>query len=140
LSNRTILVQFSLALSRICAAWSTASSHSVEFILIVVTPDAGADHHLFGGVGARIGTTAPEPGDKADGAKKPMQAPSVPIYPELQIPPVRIDTRPQSTRPFEEPASFCIVNPVPPPLFYGSGWIAAHPPQGMSPLFTATYY
>ncbi|KIM54294.1 hypothetical protein SCLCIDRAFT_137147 [Scleroderma citrinum Foug A] len=135
--------------SQICAAWSAAGGHSFESIPILVTPDAGgagADPHLFGGVGARIGAAAPEPGDKADDGKKPMQAPpSVPIYPELRIPPVRIDTRVYSTRPFEEPVPFCasandLVNPVPPSLFYGSGWISAHPPQGVSPLLTATYY
>ena len=135
--------------SQICAAWSAAGGHSFESIPILVTPDAGgagADPHLFGGVGARIGAAAPEPGDKADDGKKPLQAPpSVPIYPELRIPPVRIDTRVYSTRPFEEPVPFCasandLVNPVPPSLFYGSGWISAHPPQGVSPLLTAAYY
>lgn len=135
--------------SQICAAWSAAGGHSFESIPILVTPDiggAGADPHLFGGVGARVGAAAPEFGDKADDAKKPMQAPpSVPIYPELRIPPVRIGTRPRSTRPFEEPVPFCasandLVNPVPPSLFYGSGWMVAHPPQGVSPLLTAAYY
>ncbi|KAG6329597.1 hypothetical protein ID866_9490 [Astraeus odoratus] len=75
-----------------------------------------------------------------------MQAPPLgPIIPELRIPPVRINTRPQASRPFEEPAPFCasandLVNPVPPSLFYGSGWNAARPAQGVSPLLTAGYY
>ncbi|KIJ16490.1 hypothetical protein PAXINDRAFT_168599 [Paxillus involutus ATCC 200175] len=139
--------------SQICAAWSTAGGHSYETIPIMLAPgyNPGGDTHLFGGVGARKGGAAPElpkaAGDSADSGKKPAQAPasdshSIAIYPELSIPPVRINTRPRSS--FEEPAPFCasandLVNPVPPSLFYGSGWSAAHP-QGTSPLLTTGYF
>ncbi|KIK93684.1 hypothetical protein PAXRUDRAFT_828723 [Paxillus rubicundulus Ve08.2h10] len=139
--------------SQICAAWSTAGGHSYETIPIMLAPgyNPGGDTHLFGGVGARKGGAAPElpkaAGDNAGSGKKPVQAPSldshtIPIYPELSIPPVRINTRPRTS--FEEPTPFCasandLVNPVPPSLFYGSGWSAAHP-QGTSPLLTAGYF
>ncbi|KIM50791.1 hypothetical protein SCLCIDRAFT_33993 [Scleroderma citrinum Foug A] len=98
--------------SQICAASSETGGHSFESIVILVTPDAG-------GAGA-------DPH-------------------EFRIPPVRIDTQAHPTRPFEEPAPFCasandLVNPVPPSLFYGSDWIAAHLPQGVSPLLTVAYY
>ncbi|KAH7883102.1 hypothetical protein F5I97DRAFT_1815056 [Phlebopus sp. FC_14] len=144
--------------SQICAAWSTVRGHSFETIPIMLAPGynpgMSLDTHLFGGVGARKGAAAPEPpkanAENADTGKKALQpavheSHPVPIYPELHIPPVRINTRPQSSRPFEEPAPFCasandLVNPVPPSLFYGSGWSAAHPPQGTSPLLTVGYY
>ncbi|KAF9231772.1 hypothetical protein BU15DRAFT_55760 [Melanogaster broomeanus] len=142
--------------SQICAAWSTASGLSYETIPIMLTPgyNPTGDTHLFGGVGARKGGAAPDPpkagGDNVDEGKKPAQPPisgshPVPIYPELRIPPVRINTRPKSSKPFEEPAPFCasandLVNPVPPSLFYDSGWRAVHPPQGTSSLLAAEYY
>ncbi|KAG1724650.1 uncharacterized protein EDB91DRAFT_1331205 [Suillus paluster] len=121
--------------SQICAAWSTAGGHSYDTIPMMMAHGynpAGADTHLFGGVGARKGACN-------DGAEP------VPIYPELRIPPIRINTRPKESRPFEEVAPYCasandLVNPVPPSLFYGSGWMAAHPSTGSSPLLTAGYY
>ncbi|KAG1792031.1 uncharacterized protein HD556DRAFT_1482844 [Suillus plorans] len=143
--------------SQICAAWSTARGHSYETIPIMMSHGylPGADTHLFGGVGARKGAAVPEPprpvDDGAEAEKKHAlalaQAEShpIPIYPELRIPPVRINTRLKDPLPFEEVAPFCasandLVNPVPPSLFYGSGWAVAHPPAGSSPLLTAGYY
>ncbi|KAG9310170.1 hypothetical protein JVU11DRAFT_9793 [Chiua virens] len=141
--------------SQICAAWSTIGGHSYEAIPIPLelTPGYSGDTHLFGGVGARKGMAPLEPKAPDDNAvpeKKIAQAPAadshpVPLYPELHIPPTRISTRPRDSRPFEEPAPFCVsandlVNPVPPSLFYGSGWQTAHPAQGISPLLTAGYY
>lgn len=143
--------------SQICSAWSTAGGHSYETIPILMSHGylPGADTHLFGGIGLRKGAAVPEPprpvDDGAEAEKKYAQALAqaesqpVPIYPELRIPPVRINTRPRESRPFEEVAPFCasandLVNPVPPSLFYGSGWAAAHPPTGSSPLLTAGYY
>lgn len=139
--------------SQVCAAWATAGGHSFETIPLVLPPGYSGDTHLFGGVGARKGGAPPEP-PKADEGAAPERKPAlllatdshpVPLYPELRIPPVRINTRPRASRPFEEPAPYCasandLVNPVPPSLFYGSGWHAAHPDQGTSPLLTAEYY
>lgn len=138
--------------SQVCAAWATAGGHSYETIPLVLSPGYSEDTHLFGGVGARKGGAPPEPPQAADAApeKKPALAPAadlhpVPLYPELRIPPVRINTRPRATRPFEEPVPYCasandLVNPIPSSLFYGSGWHATHPEQGTSPLLTAEYY
>ncbi|KAG1805480.1 uncharacterized protein BJ212DRAFT_1283642 [Suillus subaureus] len=130
--------------SQICAAWSTAGGHSYETIPIMMSHGylPGADTHLFGGVGARKGAAVPEPPrpllPKQD--LSPYQS-----TPNCEFPPVRINTRPKESRPFEEVAPFCasandLVNPVPPSLFYGSGWAAAHPPAGSSPLLTTGYY
>lgn len=138
--------------SQVCAAWATAGGYSYDTIPLGLTPGHSGDTHLFGGVGARIGGAAPEQPKADEGAagKKPMLAPAAEsrpdtLPPELRIPPARINTRPQASRPFEEPAPYCasandLVNPVPPSLFYGSGWHAAHPGTGTSPLLTAEYY
>ncbi|KAG1728030.1 hypothetical protein EDD22DRAFT_930520 [Suillus occidentalis] len=130
--------------SQICSAWSTAGGHSYETIPILMSHGylPGADTHLFGGIGARKGAAVPEPprpvDDGAEAEKKhalalaQAESQPVPIYPELRIPPVRINTRPREPRPFEEVAPFCasandLVNP-------------SHPPAGSSPLLTAGYY
>ncbi|KAI6015064.1 hypothetical protein F5J12DRAFT_815666 [Pisolithus orientalis] len=135
--------------SQICSVWSAVAGRSFDSIPILISSDPGgigAEPHLFGGAGARMGAAPPEIGGEIDEAKKtPRPPPSVPIYPELTIPPVRINTRARSAAHFEEPAPYCVsandlVNPVPPSLFYGSGWEVAHPPPGVSPLLTAAYY
>lgn len=143
--------------SQVCAAWATAGGLSYETIPLAVAPPGplhGGDIHLFGGVGARKGGAPPEPADDdAEPGKKPAlqvlaadsHTDALPLYPDLRIPPVRINTRPRASRPFEEPVPYCasannLVNPLPPSLFYGSGFHAAHPDQGTSPLLTAEYY
>lgn len=145
-------VLISYVQSQVCAAWATAGGHSYETIPLVLPPGYSEDTHLFGGVGARKGGAPPEQPKDADADAAPDKKPaapadshSEPLYPELRIPPVRINTRPRASRPFEEPVPFCasandLVNPVPPSLFYGSGWLAAHPQHGASPLLTAEYY
>jgi hypothetical protein len=47
-----------------------------------------------------------------------------------------IRTQPNEGRPFREIATYCVsandlINPLPPSLFYGSGWYAYHPTPGM---------
>ena len=73
----------------------------------------------------------------ASGAGAHLNAPSVPQ--------AMIDTRPDSAREFEEVDPFCasandLVNPLPPSLFYGSGWSAFHPPGGATSLTAKSHY
>ena len=64
----------------------------------------------------------------------------------LTVPSGQINTRPNGNRPFEEIAPFCVsandlINPLPPSLFYGSGWYAHHPSgSGGDALITAAHY
>ena len=140
--------------SQVCATWATAGGHSYEAISPSFAAGFNGDTHLFGGIGLRKGGAPPEhPKDGDENAaaeKKPAQA-AVPdsrpenVYPELRIPPVRINTQPQEAKTLIEPVPYCasandLVNPVPPSLFYGSGWHAVHPDTGASPLLTAEYY
>lgn len=95
---------------------------------------------LFGGVGQRKGAAPPTPDKDKDslgdplGAVKAAAAPH-PVYPQLRVPNALISTRPGTGRPFEEVKPFCasandLINPIPPSLFYGSGWFSYHPPMG----------
>ncbi|EGO01271.1 hypothetical protein SERLA73DRAFT_134595 [Serpula lacrymans var. lacrymans S7.3] len=131
--------------SQICSAWATVGGYSHETSPALAS-DPGADTHLFGGVGVRKGAAVPEPQKPADDAKKQLTpVDSHAMSPQLRIPPNRISTRPKSDRLFREIAPFCasandLVNPVPPSLFYGSGWYAHHPPAGSSALLTTAHY
>ena len=97
-------------------------------------------HGLFGGIGQRTGVPEREKDLAADAAvEKKMAAAAMKDRGDtsfsspqlLTVPSGRINTRPNGNRPFEEIAPFCIsaddlINPLPPPLFYGSGWYAHH--------------
>lgn len=154
---------------QICVAWDVVRGTSYDAIPAHKAGDKGAAdaHGLFGGAGPRKGV--PEPGDEegkdesgadgksdvdgaadkgdgANGEKKKFKG--LPMIAQYQVPPVRINTIPTSGRKFEEIAPFCVsandlINPLPPSLFYGSGWYAHHPPStgaGGSSLRTTAHY
>jgi hypothetical protein len=127
--------------SQICSAWDIATGQSYDSVPIVTLSD-NEPHGLFGGVGQRKGAAPPTPnGDKDDladfgavDAKKAAVAP-LPVYPQLRVPSSLVNTRADSGRAFEEIQPFCasandLINPLPPSLFYGSGWFSYHPPMG----------
>lgn len=126
--------------SQICSAWDIATGQSYDSVPIVTASD-NEPHGLFGGVGQRKGAAPLNEEEKDELAdslgaveKKPAVAP-LPVYPQLRVPSSLIDTRPDSGRPFEEIQPFCasandLINPLPPSLFYGSGWFSYHPPMG----------
>lgn len=104
--------------SQTCTAWGVATGSAFDNVQEHTTADAPRP---FGGIGQQR-KGAPEPA-------KPAAAPAA-----LHIPPGRINTRPGG-RTFEEIAPFCVsandlINPLPPSLFYGSGWHAFHDPAG----------
>ena len=134
--------------SQICTAWSVA--HGAAFDAVPIhTPDDVRG--LFGGVGQRKGV--PEPGDPnvdndgidAEGNRLKVDLTSTKDT-HRGVPPERMNTIPNSGRPYEEVAPFCVsandlINPLPPSLFYGSGWNAYHPPMsGANTLHTAAHY
>jgi hypothetical protein len=91
---------------------------------------------LFGGVGIKAGI-APADYDiefRGGGGGSGGGGSS---NPHLHPPAARIRTRPNadSSRTFEEVKPYCVaandlINPLPPSLFYGSGWHVYHPPPG----------
>ncbi|KAJ7507134.1 hypothetical protein B0H11DRAFT_2271654 [Mycena galericulata] len=134
--------------SQICTAWAVATGASFDAVPARTTFEApaGDSHGLFGGVGQRKGV--PEPGkeeDAANDARLALPPTSNLFHPALHVPRARISTRPNADRPFEEIAPFCVsandlINPLPPSLFYGSGWHAFHPSMGSNSLNTKAHY
>ena len=139
---RDILVSYFQ--SQICATWNALTSESSS-------EDAHA-HGIFGGAGKRKGVPEPEneldkhnmadsDNDNDENKNKRL------INEDISIPPTRMNTRPG--RPFEEIAPFCVsandlINPLPPSLFYGSGWNVHHPlsagPGGSNALLPTAHY
>ncbi|KAF7293016.1 hypothetical protein MIND_01200900 [Mycena indigotica] len=136
--------------SQICTAWAVASGASFDAIpgRTVFEPPTGDTHGLFGGVGQRKGVPEPgkeDTGSDAENAKVALPASSNLFHPSLHVPRARISTRPTDSRPFQEIAPFCVsandlINPLPPSLFYGSGWHAYHPGGGAGAMNPIAHY
>jgi len=121
-----------------CQVWNIATGEEPD---PTHTVGGGADKSkggLLGGFGLRRGV--PEPGDKnknggggsVDSDDDERTKPEKSSDPRLKIPPGLMSTRPTDDKPFEEISPFCVsandlINPLPPSLFYGSGWMAYHP-------------
>jgi hypothetical protein len=134
--------------SQVCTAWSVATGQSFDTVPLHGSDPVVADAHgIFGGVGQRKGVPPEEADDMdADGNRK-LPAPNAAqgTHPQLRVPAGRISTRPNSNKPFEEISPFCVsandlINPLPPSLFYGSGWLSFHPSVGSFPLQTTSHY
>jgi len=140
--------------TQICTAWSVAHGAAFDAVPLHTPGDSGDAHGLFGGIGQRKGV--PEPDNKkldkegidAEGNRlkaDPVSSKDAHRAP-ASVPAGRMNTPSSPGRPFEEVAPFCVsandlVNPLPPSLFYGSGWSAYHPPtSGGSTLHTASHY
>jgi hypothetical protein len=146
--------------AQICDAWAIATGSSYHIDLIgggAVSGDgSGEAKGLFGGVGQRKGGgVAPNLDDNIEGEivdnRKIIpentdtngRMPALPSY--LGVPPARLNTRPDSERAFVEVAPYCVsandlINPLPPSLFYGSGWKAVHPSTGRASHVTSEHY
>jgi len=137
--------------SQICTAWSVANGAAFDAVPLH-TP--GEAHGLFGGVGQRKGV--PESDDKkvdkeggidAEGNRLKVDSLSTKdaAHALASVPPERM-TPPNPGRLYEEIAPYCVsandlINPLPPSLFYGSGWNAYHPStSGANTLHTAAHY
>lgn len=114
--------------SQICSAWDIVTGSS--FQAAPFHADSGDPRGLFGGVGRRKGV--PEPGQEGDAdsdVNRLKQVPPIGGVHATDVPAARINTRPNAARPFEEVTPFCVsandlINPLPPSLFFGSGWYA----------------
>ena len=138
--------------SQICTAWSVPTGSSYEAVPVHT---AGSD-----GIGQRPGVPEPEKDLAAYAAveKKMAAAAAAAAMKDtgggssssssqlFTVSSGRINTRPNGNRPFEEIAPFCVsandlINPLPPSLFYGSGWYAHHPSgSGSGAWITAAHY
>ncbi|KAF9452137.1 hypothetical protein P691DRAFT_661721 [Macrolepiota fuliginosa MF-IS2] len=117
-----------------CSVWNIATgeepdpNHTSD-----KSQDQGGNGGLFGGIGLRKGV--PEPGFEKldeDGERIKPDASRKSTDPRLKVPPALMSTRPADISKFEEVEPYCVsandlINPLPPSIFYGSGWMAYHP-------------
>lgn len=121
--------------TQICAAWSAANGYSFD-VPIPSFDASGAGEAadakgLFGGMGIRKGEAAAEEVAKGSPPAHLVDEPA------FQVPPFLLSTRPtigggSDSYRFTEISPFCVsandlINPLPPSLFYGSGWHAFKP-------------
>ncbi|KZT26074.1 hypothetical protein NEOLEDRAFT_1132612 [Neolentinus lepideus HHB14362 ss-1] len=130
--------------TQICSAWNAGTGRTVD-ILPVLAGDAPKQptdaRGLFGGIGQRKGAAA---GAGSEGTAIDLDMSNA-VYAQMRVPQSRINTRTNDARPFEEVAPYCVsandlINPLPPSLFFGSGWHAFHPSTGSSSLQTSAHY
>lgn len=123
-------VLISYVQSQVCLGWAAAMGHGFDVPVAADATDnqGSGGAHLLGGVGLRKGMTGPDQ-VKADGESTD---PHAAYYAALRVPTSRLTDRPGDVRDFREVEPFCVsandlINPLPPSLFYGSGWNAYHP-------------
>ncbi len=109
---------------------------------LMLSSDAQSDSRWgpLGGVGLR-----PDQWNDRDPDATNGKAAEGSLNNPLRLPPARIGSRPTDEREFEEVQPFCVsandlINPLPPSLFYGSGWHAQHPPIGVSQVSSYSHY
>lgn len=117
--------------SQVCVGWAAAMGHGFDVPVAADSADASGSGgaHLLGGVGLRKGMTGP--GQKAADGESSTD-PHAAYYAALRVPTSRLTDRPADVPAFREVEPFCVsandlINPLPPSLFYGSGWHAHHP-------------
>ena len=126
-------VLISYVMSQICAGWSTLQGHSFEALSFGLDSEGSgtSSPSLLGGVGLRKGSPGQEPGD---GDSESAGSSLTEKYQALRVPSARLRDRPNDAADFREIEPFCVsasdlINPLPPSLFYGSGWKVYHPPR-----------
>ncbi|KAF7762099.1 hypothetical protein Agabi119p4_8692 [Agaricus bisporus var. burnettii] len=117
-----------------CEAWDIAIGERVDPLKTDKSPG------LFGGVGLRKGV--PEPGDDDEEAyvdsngeriiKPVKKSSSSSSSLNLAIPPGLMFPSQNDQHAFEEIVPYCVsandlINPLPPSIFYGTGWLTHHP-------------
>ncbi|KAK8850365.1 hypothetical protein IAR55_004283 [Kwoniella newhampshirensis] len=124
-------VLISYIMSQICAGWSAINGHSFDVPNLGTEGDSTAGSpSLLGGVGLRKGMPGQSPGDGSSAGSSLSDR-----YIGLKVPLMRLNDRPHDVEHFREIEPFCVaasdlINPLPPSLFYGSGWHTYHPPKG----------
>ncbi|CDZ98034.1 SGNH hydrolase-type esterase domain [Phaffia rhodozyma] len=120
--------------SQVCLGWAAAMGHGFDVPVpldLAETNSGGAQ--LLGGVGLRKGMREPNQ-LKAEGDTT-VTDPSTTWTNALRVPSTRLIHLPTDVEGFREIEPFCasandMINPLPPSLFYGSGWMAHHPKPG----------
>lgn len=123
-------VVISYLMSQICSGWSSILGYSFGAPQLVISGESGSGGGAapvpFAGLGLRPNQ---EPGQ----VEKEGQEAAGKTNPALEVPPMRLNDLPLERQTFREVEPFCVsaadlVNPLPPSIFYGSGWEMYHPP------------
>lgn len=117
-------------MSQICSGWSTIQGHSFDTPLFGMDESSTGGPSLLGGVGLRKGMPGQQPGDGESVDDNALSS----KFQALKVPQGRMADRPADAQRFREIEPFCVaasdlINPLPPSLFYGSGWKEYHPPK-----------
>ena len=123
-------VLISYIMSQICSGWSTIQGHSFDTPLFGMDESSTGGPSLLGGVGLRKGMPGQQPGDGESVDDNALSS----KFQALKVPQGRMADRPADAQRFREIEPFCVaasdlINPLPPSLFYGSGWKEYHPPK-----------
>lgn len=127
-------VLVSYMMSQVCAGWSTLLGYTYNAPTSRLQGESVAGTPLLlGGVGLRPGAAAGQGED--DGATAETDLQSHNFNPALEVPRMRLNDRPNSVSYFRELEPYCVsasdlVSPLPPSIFYGSGWATYHPAKG----------
>lgn len=118
--------------SQICNGWAAALGYS--FDIPTLSAEQGGEvsnaKGLFGGI-----RHAPEDEEVANSNAKDSNGLNTGPYAAFRVPAARLSSRPDDLLKFQELDPFCaaaddLINPLPPSLFFGSGWHAYHPGKG----------
>lgn len=123
--------------SQICLGWASATGTGFEVPTFPIGQSRGPpdSRGLLAGVGIRKGSPMEGEGTEhgeVDNAKEPaLNSEFLPF----RVPPVKLHMRPGELANFREVKPWCVsandlINPLPPSLFYGSGWHSYHPTKG----------
>ena len=156
--------------TQICAAWSAITGRSYDVISpqlgTVENPSAGQDlpptdlRGVLGGIGQRpdwfndakdsAGDAEDKEGDSDKDASDGLSGNGAanglgPAAAALHVPKARIRSHPEDILTLTEVSPHCVsandlINPLPPSLFYGSGWYAHHPSGGSAKIAVNSHY
>jgi hypothetical protein len=125
-------VLISYMMQQVCDGWAATMGHAfdVPYMGAEGTDPSTNGPNLFGGVGQRKGISPIQ--KESDGGNIGATDSK---YAGLKVPSARLADRPSDILQFREIEPFCVsandlINPLPPSLFYGSGWHDHHPTKG----------
>ncbi|KXN83806.1 hypothetical protein AN958_01042 [Leucoagaricus sp. SymC.cos] len=121
-----------------CQLWNIVTGEEYDPTSGSTGAGAGAGG-LLGGVGLRKGIPGADLSNDNSGGDRAKSQGGKSTDPRLKIPPSLMSSKPSSpsSSKFEEIAPYCVsandlINPLPPSLFYGSGWSSHHPASSAS--------
>lgn len=119
--------------TQICAGWAATMGHAFDVPYMgstdldpALSPKVRGDSIVFDSTQNQPLTSTSDPDSEGSLAAK-MRV--------ISVPQSKLSDRPSDILKFREVSPFCVsaddlINPLPPSHFFGSGWLAYHPPKG----------